>query len=157
MRHRYLRGCPTITHWLQLGALNYIAKLGIIFGITITFQGLTMVSRFRWGNTMLSEVFSLLSCISYGSGIWLIAQIFNLNAHYPDGFFWWALGSIPLAFLGQSSLLWFLVIALEIIWAFTEANANFGSTWVFWEETHAFPLLLISCLFYYCQVSFGPI
>ena len=50
-------------------ALNYIAKLGIIFGITITFQGLTMVSRFRWKNTMLSEVFSLLSCISYGSGI----------------------------------------------------------------------------------------
>lgn len=132
------------------GALNYIAKLGIIFGITITFQGLTMVSRFRWGNTMLSEVFSLLSCISYGSGIWLIAQIFNLNAHYPDGFFWWALGSIPLAFLGQSSLLWFLVIALEIIWAFTEANANFGSTWVFLgrdtrlpSAAYLMPLLLL--------------
>ncbi len=131
-------------------ALNYIAKLGIIFGITITFQGLTMVSRFRWENTLLSEVFSLLSCISYGSGIWLIAQIFNLNAHYPDGFFWWALGSIPLAFLGQSSLLWFLVIALEIIWAFTEANANFGSTWLFLgrdtqlpSAAYLMPLLLL--------------
>ena len=130
--------------------LNYIAKLGIIFGITISFQCLTLVSRFRWKNNPLSEVFSLLSCISYGSGIWLIAQIFNLNAHYPDGFYWWALGSLPLAFLGQSSLLWFLVIVLEIIWCFTEANVNFNSTWLFFgRDTHLpsaaylMPLLLL--------------
>jgi len=111
--------------------LNYIAKLGIIFGITMSFQGLALVSRFRWQNIALSEVFSLLSCISYGSGIWLIAQIFNLNAHYPDGFLWWALGCLPLAFLGQSSLLWFLVIALEIIWCFTEASGISNSNWIF--------------------------
>ena len=130
--------------------LNYIAKLGIIFGITISFQCLTLVSRFGWKNNVLSEVFSLLSCISYGSGIWLIAQIFNLNAHYPDGFYWWALGSIPLAFLGQSSLLWFLVIVLEIIWCFTEADANFNSTWLlFGRDTqlpsaaYLMPLLLL--------------
>jgi len=130
--------------------LNYIAKLGIIFGITISFQCLTLVSRFWWKNNPLSEVFSLLSCISYGSGIWLIAQIFNLNAHYPDGFYWWALGSLPLAFLGQSSLLWFLVIVLEIIWCFTEANVNFNSTWLFFgRDTHLpsaaylMPLLLL--------------
>jgi len=130
--------------------LNYIAKLGIIFGITISFQCLTLVSRFRWKNNTLSEVFSLLSCISYGSGIWLIAQIFNLNAHYPDGFYWWALGSLPLAFLGQSSLLWFLVIVLEIIWCFTEANVNFNSTWLFFgrdtqlpSAAYLMPLLLL--------------
>lgn len=130
--------------------LNYIAKLAIIFGITISFQCLTLVSRFGWKNNVLSEVFSLLSCISYGSGIWLIAQIFNLNAHYPDGFYWWALGSIPLAFLGQSSLLWFLVIVLEIIWCFTEADANFNSTWLlFGRDTqlpsaaYLMPLLLL--------------
>lgn len=112
-------------------ALNYIAKLGIIFGITMSFQGLALVSRFRWQNIALSEVFSLLSCISYGSGIWLISQIFNLNAHYPDGFLWWALGCIPLAFLGQSSLLWFLVIALEITWCFTEASGISNPNWIF--------------------------
>lgn len=112
-------------------AMNYIAKLGIIFGITTTFQGLTLVSRFRWNNIALSEIFSLLSCISFGAGIWLIAQIFNLNAHYPDGFLWWAIGSLPLAFLGQSSLLWFLVITLEIIWCFTEASAFSNSLWLF--------------------------
>ena len=130
--------------------LNYIAKLAIIFGITISFQCLTLVSRFGWKNNVLSEVFSLLSCISYGSGIWLIAQIFNLNAHYPDGFYWWALGTIPLAFLGQSSLLWFLVIVLEIIWCFTEADANFNSTWLlFGRDTqlpsaaYLMPLLLL--------------
>jgi len=130
--------------------LNYIAKLGIIFGITISFQCLTLVSRFRWKNNTLSEVFSLLSCISYGSGIWLIAQIFNLNSHYPDGFYWWALGSLPLAFLGQSSLLWFLVIVLEIIWCFTEANVNFNSTWLFFgrdtnlpSAAYLMPLLLL--------------
>ena len=131
-------------------ALNYIAKLGIIFGITMSFQGLTLVSRFRWENIALSEVFSFLSCICFGSGIWLIAQIFNLNAHYPDGFLWWALGSLPLAFLGQSSLLWFLVVTLEIIWCFTEASIFSNSTWVFFGRNtnlpaaaYLMPLLLL--------------
>lgn len=131
-------------------ALNYIAKLGIIFGITMSFQGLTLVSRFRWENIALSEIFSFLSCICFGSGIWLIAQIFNLNAHYPDGFLWWALGSLPLAFLGQSSLLWFLVVTLEIIWCFTEASIFSNSTWIFFGRNtnlpaaaYLMPLLLL--------------
>lgn len=131
-------------------ALNYIAKLGIIFGITMFFQGLTLVSRFRWENIALSEIFSFLSCICFGSGIWLIAQIFNLNAHYPDGFLWWALGSLPLAFLGQSSLLWFLVVTLEIIWCFTEASIFSNSTWIFFGRNtnlpaaaYLMPLLLL--------------
>ncbi|NBR06158.1 MAG: DUF2157 domain-containing protein [Planctomycetes bacterium] len=131
-------------------ALNYIAKLGIIFGITIAFQGLTLVARFRWENKALSEVFSFLSCICFGSGIWLIAQIFNLNSHYPDGFLWWALGSLPLAFLGQSSLLWFLVVTLEIIWCFTEASIFSNSTWIFFgrntnlpSAAYLMPLLLL--------------
>ena len=131
-------------------ALNYIAKLGIIFGLTMSFQGLTLVSRFRWENIALSEIFSFLSCICFGSGIWLIAQIFNLNAHYPDGFLWWALGSLPLAFLGQSSLLWFLVVTLEIIWCFTEASIFSNSTWIFFGRNtnlpaaaYLMPLLLL--------------
>ncbi len=136
--------------------LNYISKLGLIYGLTILFQAATMLCRFRWKNQYLSEVFSLLSCISFGSGIWLIAQIFNMNAHFPDGFYWWALGSLPLAFLGQSSLLWALVIVLEIIWCFSEASLSFtDNTYIFlgWNTNfpiaaYLMPLLLLPGFFW---------
>ncbi len=33
----------------------------------------------------------------YGASIILIAQIYHLGEHMPDGIFWWALGCLPIA------------------------------------------------------------
>ncbi len=33
----------------------------------------------------------------YGAGIWLVAQIYNIDEHYPNGFLFWALGALAMA------------------------------------------------------------
>ncbi len=52
----------------------------------------------------LSRALSLLGCIMFGSGIWLIAQVFHINAHFPNGILFWLLGVLPVAFLLKEEL-----------------------------------------------------
>ncbi len=65
----------------------------------------------------LSEVVSFLGCLFYGCGIWLVAQVYNLDAHYPDGVWWWAVGVLPFALLLDSLLLHLLYAVLITVWA----------------------------------------
>ena len=69
---------------------------------------------------MASELVFFVGCLFYGCGIWLVAQVFHLNAHYPDGFWWWALGVLPFA-LGLDTVL--LHALLVTVLAASLANA----------------------------------
>lgn len=100
-------------------AMHDAAKLGMIF---TTILG-TYFAAFRVrqrGLLGLSNVLFFLGAFFYGSGIWLVAQIFNLSAHYPDGFWWWALGVLPLAICLESTLLHGLLVGLLAIWCGSE-------------------------------------
>lgn len=33
----------------------------------------------------------------FGAGIWLVAQIYHIEEHYPNGFLIWGLGAMALA------------------------------------------------------------
>jgi len=61
----------------------------------------------------------------YGAAIMLIAQIYHLGEHFPDGILWWALGVLPFAVLLQSGLLTALMLTLAYIWFFVEAGEQF--------------------------------
>ncbi len=78
----------------------------------------------------------LLGGLFYGASIMLIAQIYHIGEHYPDGMFWWALGILPIALLLRSVLLMLLVTTLAYIWFFVETSLNFYPTF--------FPLFLVS-------------
>lgn len=52
----------------------------------------------------LSAALSLLGCIMFGAGIWLIAQIFNINSHFPNGLLFWFLGVLPVAYFLREPL-----------------------------------------------------
>ena len=58
-----------------------------------------------------------LGCLLYGAGIWLVAQVFHLDAHYPDGVWWWAVGVLPFALCLDTLLLHCLLVALLGLWA----------------------------------------
>ena len=79
-------------------------------------HALGLYLRFGRGLRWPSEAVALLGCLLYGAGIWLVAQIFHMSAHYPDGVFWWAVGVLPLAFLFDSLLLHALLVALLALW-----------------------------------------
>ncbi|MFH0755364.1 MAG: DUF2157 domain-containing protein [bacterium] len=57
----------------------------------------------------------LLGSIIYGAGIFLVAQIFNIRANWPDGFILWMIGAIAMAFAVNSYSLFYLAIPLGII------------------------------------------
>ena len=69
-------------------------------------------------------LFFLGSC-AYGTSIMLIAQIYHIGEHYPDGIFWWAAGVVPLALIMKSTLLMILGTGLAMIWFFTETSLDF--------------------------------
>ena len=63
-----------------------------------------------------------LGSILYGTSIMLIAQIYHLGEHFPDGIYWWVVGVLPLALLTKSVVLMLFAQLLGIIWFFTEAD-----------------------------------
>lgn len=52
----------------------------------------------------------------FGASIILIAQIYHLGEHMPDGIHWWALGCLPFALLLKSRLLMLQSLALSTLW-----------------------------------------
>ncbi|MFA6319144.1 MAG: DUF2157 domain-containing protein [Elusimicrobiota bacterium] len=46
--------------------------------------------------------FFLLGAILFGANIFLVAQAYNISAHWPNGVLWWALGVAPFALLLSS-------------------------------------------------------
>ena len=51
--------------------------------------------RYKRNAAARSETVFFLGCLLYGAGIWLVAQAFHINSHYPDGVWWWAIGVLP--------------------------------------------------------------
>ena len=100
-------------------------KLAIIFGVVGGLHASAFYLRYQRGRDqrgtrLASEICFFLGSIAYGAAIWLIAQIFNINAHFPDGFWWWALGVVPLALCLDTLLLHTLVVAVLAIWVGSE-------------------------------------
>lgn len=92
--------------------------LGLI-GLTL---GLNLHAIRLWwrGRERTAELWWFAGGISYGISIMLIAQIYHLGEHYPDGIFWWAAGVLPLALLTGSRLLHLLQLSLAALWLLVE-------------------------------------
>lgn len=75
-------------------------KLGIIFGAMLTGYGTGYVMRYEKRNyPRVGASLILLGSIVFGAGIFLVAQIYNVTVHYPNGPLLWGLGILPLAYL----------------------------------------------------------
>ena len=70
--------------------------------------------------TSLATGLFVLGNLFYGASIILIAQIYHLGEHMPDGVFWWALGSLPFAALLRSPWLALMSGLLALVWLYLE-------------------------------------
>jgi uncharacterized membrane protein len=95
-------------------------KLIIIFGSLIGAHALGLWLRYARQRIWISEVVCLLGCILYGVAIWQIAQIFNIQSHYPDGIWFWAIGTLPFALCFDTILLHILYAVLLAVWVGSE-------------------------------------
>lgn len=99
-------------------------RMAGLVAVTLAFHGLGL--RFwRPGAERLASTWFLLGCLAYGTTIFLIAQIYHLGEHYPDGIFWWAAGSLPFALLTTSLPIALLSVALSGAWLIAEASESF--------------------------------
>ena len=129
-------------------AMPAAVKLVLIFGTIITTYVGAFSVRYQRGAIGLSNVLFFLGATFYGCGIWLVAQIFHLNGHYPDAMWWWALGVLPVAVCLDSLLVHALLAVLLAIWCGMEliGFSDLGLSFLFrmrWFPNGAYTLPLL--------------
>lgn len=121
-----------------LGALLFIAsnwqhmavgiKLLVIVTATIAAQYFGWRFKFEPGNRpKLGSALLILGCLFYGGGIWLIAQIFNIDTNFADGILLWAIGTLATTLVVRTVPLACLSSILLAFWAFAKLDFA-GST-----------------------------
>ncbi|MFH1427579.1 MAG: DUF2157 domain-containing protein [Patescibacteria group bacterium] len=90
-------------------------KIGIILVSMLVSYGTGWYLKEKSGLVKTGEALILLGAIIYGAGIFLVAQMFNIRANWPDGFILWMIGTTAMAFAVQSYPLFYLAIPLGIV------------------------------------------
>lgn len=96
-------------------AMEKSVKIGIILISMVVSYGSGWYFKEKSELQKTGDALILLGSIIYGAGIFLVAQMFNIRANWPDGFILWMVGTIVMAFAVESYQLFYLAILLGII------------------------------------------
>ncbi|MBQ1456846.1 MAG: GDYXXLXY domain-containing protein [Thermoguttaceae bacterium] len=86
------------------------------------------------GRRYVSEPLLLALVLCYGLGIWQLAQIFNINTHYTNGLWFWALGVWLTAFAARTRVLPLMGFLLLLVWGFAEVLEPFAGEHLFLSD-----------------------
>ena len=96
-------------------ALAPAARVAIVFGIVGgAFAGSAIA--YRRDHPRVGEALAFAATLLYGNGIFLLAGVFHIRAHDPDGLFWWIVGTLVTALLVRSRLITLTALALLLFW-----------------------------------------
>ena len=87
----------------------------------------------------VGEALTILGTMLFGAGIWLVAQIYHIDEHFPTAFLVWGLGALALAWALPSVAQGILAAVLLAIWVGVEAG-EFG------VAMHVGPVLIVVLL-----------
>ncbi|MFP4611599.1 MAG: DUF2157 domain-containing protein [Thiohalophilus sp.] len=114
-------------NWSEMGRFT---KLAVIFVALIGAHGLAFYLHPR--HHVYSESLFALGTMLMGAGIFLVAQIYHLDSHYPNAFLFWSLGALALAWALPSLTQAFLTVVLVIGWHLFEVfDFHFANYWAF--------------------------
>jgi len=99
-------------------AMGRFSKMSVILGALVITHVFAYKTRLK--NHHLSESLFILATMLFGAGIWLIAQIYHIDEHYPNAFLLWGFAALMLAWTLPSLPQAILTVALLMIWHFTE-------------------------------------
>lgn len=117
-------------------------KLFIIFISLITSYGLGFYFRYERKNyPKVGASLILLGSLIFGAGIFLIAQIYHIKAHQPNGLLLWGAGVFPLAYYLRFKSLISLGLVDLLIWLGMEASYRM-SYFGLWQSEISSILLL---------------
>ncbi|MCC7145396.1 MAG: DUF2157 domain-containing protein [Phycisphaeraceae bacterium] len=98
-----------------------IAKVSGIFA-AVAAAFLASVAAYGRGSNLWGELLALAGTLLFGNAIWLLAQIFHIEAHYPDGIMWWMIGTLAVAWLVGSRLNGMAAVVLMTVWTGMETG-----------------------------------
>lgn len=124
-----LLGSGVITYFAaNWDVMPKLVKLMILFGsMWATYGASGYLLEHKSPN--LGQSMLLLGVILFGANIMLIAQIYHIDAHYPNGVLMWALGGLLVAYLLNSQAAMIAGIALAVLWTGME---TFGFDRLHW-------------------------
>jgi len=97
------------------------AKLALVFLSLLVAHGAALIFRLKKPlNRNLIEGFHVVGTMMFGAGIWLIAQIYNIDEHYPDAFLIWGLGALVLAWAIPSVIQGLIANLILTAWGTSE-------------------------------------
>lgn len=101
-------------HWEQM---DRWLKVGLLLAALLASYGAGYWLAYARGSyPRVGRALILLGCLIYGADIFLIAQIFHLQANYPSGLLLWALGSLATAWATADELVLVLATVLLGLW-----------------------------------------
>lgn len=122
-------------------------RMGGLIALTAVFHIIGLF-RYRADQQASATGFFLLGNLVYGASIILIAQIYHLGEHMPDGVFWWAIGSLPFGVLTRSAMLTLFSCALALVWFWIEFGMGYFPT--------LFPVFIVAGIYvlYHVKTSY---
>ena len=122
-------------------------RMGGLIALTAIFHVIGII-RYQAGQRSSAIGFFLLGNLVYGASIILIAQIYHLGEHMPDGVFWWALGSLPFGVITRSPMLTLFSCALALVWFWIEFGQGYFPT--------LFPVFIVAGIYvlYHVKTSY---
>ncbi|WP_444889943.1 DUF2157 domain-containing protein [Microbulbifer sp. DLAB2-AA] len=100
------------------------ARMGGLIALTLVTQCVAL-RAYCTGGRRAGEGLFLLGNFFFGAAIILIAQIYHLGEHMPDGIFWWALGCLPFALITRSPWLAIQANVLALLWFFLQVSMGY--------------------------------
>ena len=90
-------------------------RMGGLLLLTIAIQALA-ARQYANGAVNTACGMFFLGNLFFGASIILIAQTYHLGEHMPDGIYWWALGTLPLAVVTRNAWLMMQTLLLAGLW-----------------------------------------
>jgi len=100
------------SNWQAMAAA---AKVTVILFFMLLFYAVGWYLKEKTAYLRTGEGLILLGNIVYGAGIFLVAQIFNVRADWPDGFILWMIGTVFMALFTGIYPLFYLALPLGLV------------------------------------------
>ncbi len=97
------------------GSISKIIRFGFILSLMWS-SFLIALYALKRDAPAFAHAFALIGAALFGGGIMLVAQIFNISAHYPNGIVIWSLGALAVAMTMRSRAVLFLATLLGTLW-----------------------------------------
>lgn len=128
-----LLGSGIITYFAaNWGVIPKIFKLIILFGSMWLAYGAAWHALRDQHAPLLGQALLLLGVILFGANIMLIAQIYHIDSHFPNGVLMWSLGALVAAYLTRSQPALVAAIVLGWLWTSLEHDYYWVRSSVHW-------------------------